>query len=200
VRPESQPPGDHPSATALANSLGFTRVRALWQMRRSLFAPLPEVATPTDVHLRDFQPGADDAAWLALNAKAFANHPEQGRWTIDDLRIRMAEPWFDPAGFLLAERAGELIGFHWTKIHGSAGEQHHHDPIGEVYVLGVDPGAQSAGLGAALTVAGLAYLRRRGLSQVMLYVDESNTAATRLYGKLGFVRWTTDVSFARSNP
>lgn len=188
--------GDHPSATALANTLGFTRARVLWQMRRSLFAPLPPVALPDGVRIRAFRPGEDDDAWLALNAKAFADHPEQGRWTHDDLRIRIAEPWFDPAGFLLAEREGKLTGFHWTKIHGGAHDDDH-DPIGEVYVLGVDPDAHSGGLGAALTVEGLAYLRRRGLGQVMLYVDESNVAAIGLYTKLGFVRWTTDVSFAR---
>lgn len=196
--------GDHPSANALANSLGFHRARVLWQMRRSLFAPMPPVVLPDDVTIRAFVPGRDDEPWLALNAKAFAAHPEQGRWTMGDLRVRMAEPWFDSAGFLLAERDGRLLGFHWTKIHGELPHRgheerpHQHDPIGEVYVLGVDPDAHTSGLGGALTVEGLRHLRRSGLEQVMLYVDESNVPAIGLYTKLGFVRWSTDVSFARS--
>jgi mycothiol synthase len=95
--------GDHPSASALALSLGFTRARVLWQMRRSLFADLPEATLPPGVRLRPFRPGEDDEAWVELNQKAFAGHPEQGRWELRDLRLRMQERWFDPDGFLLAE-------------------------------------------------------------------------------------------------
>jgi mycothiol synthase len=191
--------GDHPSAGALAVELGFARARVLFQMRRSLFAPLPERELPPGVTLRAFEPGRDEQEWVRVNARAFADHPDQGRWTIDDLRVRMAEPWFDPAGFLLAVDAdtGALLGFHWTKVHGR--DQHQHDPIGEVYVLGVDPAAHGRGLGGALTVAGLRHLRAVGLDQAMLYVDESNKPAVRLYTGLGFAVWSTDVSYRRSS-
>src|SRR5262245_35234091 len=94
--------GDHPSANALALSLGFVRARVLWQMRRSLFAPVPAPHLPDGVTLRPFRPGADEPAWLALNRRAFAGHPDQGRWTATDLRARLAEAWFEPDGFLLA--------------------------------------------------------------------------------------------------
>src|SRR5690606_20200455 len=140
-------PGDHPAAATLARRLGFSRTRVLYQLRRPLDDPLPAPSLAAGVRLRTFRPGADETAWLKLNARAFADHPEQGRWTADDLRLRMAEPWFDPAGFLLAEREpdGRLLGFHWTKVHGEKtgpADGHQHAPIGEVYVLGVDPDAQ----------------------------------------------------------
>ena len=95
-------------------------------------------------------------------------------------------------------RAGRAVGFHWTKIHGQdRTEAHHaHEAIGEVYVVGVDPAERGSGLGRALTLVGLRYLRSRGLFQVMLYVDESNTAAIGLYESLGFTHWDTDVMFA----
>ncbi len=196
--------GDHPSASALALSLGFERHRVLLQMRRSLHAPIAAPIWPDGVEVRAFRPGVDDEAWVAVNARAFAELPDQGRWTIEDLRVRMAEPWFDANGFLLAwcgdQPDAQLLGFHWTKVHGSLraeGSDHVHDPVGEVYVLGVDPAAQGLGLGAALTLAGLRYLRARGLEQVMLYVDESNPRAVELYRGYGFVRWTTDVCFRR---
>jgi mycothiol synthase len=202
--------GQHPGATALARRTGFEQARALWQMRRSLLAPLPPVILPTGVRLRTFVVGQDEAAWMAVNSRAFADHPEQGRWGIDEVRLREQEPWFDPAGFFLAERDGaggaELVGFHWTKIHGghvhgdegSHIEDHGHEPIGEVYVVGVDPSMQGGGLGKALTIAGLQHLRSRGLTQAMLYVDESNTGAIRVYESLDFARWDTDVSYRRT--
>nr|BFE67491.1 mycothiol synthase [Actinoplanes digitatis] len=187
--------GDEEGARAFAAKSGFTRSRVLWQMRRGL-AGLPAIPLPDGVDLRAFVPGADDEAWLAVNARAFAHHPEQGRWTADDLRLRLAEPWFDPSGFLLAVDPADdrLLGFHWTKVHPAEGEE---PAIGEVYVLGVDPGGHRRGLGAALSVAGLRHLAGLGLSHALLYVDESNTAAVALYRRLGFEVYSTDVMYSR---
>lgn len=196
--------GDHPAATRLAASLGFRAVRVLWQMRRSLLAPLPTVTLPEGVRLRTFRPGQDDEEWLALNAAAFADHPEQGGWTLEDLHARMREAWFDPRGFLVADREEDgsrrMVAFHWTKIHGEDaghGPGHGHEPIGEVYVVGVSPTQQGAGLGRAMTVAGLRWLRRAGLRQAMLYVEADNAAALAVYRALGFTHWDTDVMFTR---
>jgi mycothiol synthase len=183
--------GDLPAATRLAAAAGFERVRALWQMRRSLREP---VATPEfgeGITLRTFAGGRDADEWLRVNSRAFAGHPEQGSWTREDLALREREPWFNPDGFFLAERAGKLVGFHWTKIHPE-------EPLGEVYVVGIDPDERGTGLGRALTLAGLRYLRERGLPEVMLYVDESNSPAIRLYESLGFARRRTDAMFARA--
>jgi mycothiol synthase len=182
--------GDEPGARAFAEKNGFVRARVLWQMRRSLTDPLPEAPLPAGVTLRHFRPGVDDATWLAVNSRAFAHHPEQGRMTEADLQARIDEPWFDAEGFLLAvDIQDTVLGFHWTKVHP--------DGTGEIYVLGVDPGGQSRGLGAALSVAGLAYLAGRGVTEAMLYVDESNTAAVQLYRKLGFDVFAADVMYAR---
>ena len=190
--------GDLPAASRLAAAAGFERVRALWQMRRSLQAQLGRPQLADGVTIRTFVVGQDEDTWTALNARAFASHPEQGAWTRADLDLREKEPWFDPAGFFLAERDGNTVGFHWTKIHGQNGPDadHAHEAIGEVYVVGVDPAERGSGLGRALTLVGLRYLRSRGLFQVMLYVDESNTAAIGLYESLGFTHWDTDVMFA----
>ena len=188
--------GEHPGAVALATTLGFTQARVLWQMRRSLLAPLAEPHLPEGVHLRPFVVGADEREFLRVNNAAFDWHPEQGGWDLDQVKLREAEPWFDPNGFLLAVDAYDrLLGFHWTKVHGDGG--HSHEPIGEVYVLGVDPSARGMHLGAALTLAGLRHLRDGGLRQVMLYVEADNDAAVRVYRDLGFTRWDTDVSYVR---
>lgn len=190
--------GEHPGAARLAERMGFRRSRVLWQMRRSLHAPLPQPEWPDGVEVRTFVPGRDEEEVLAVNNRAFSDHPEQGKWTLDDILTREREPWFDPTGFFLAVRDRHILGFHWTKVHGTDPASHGHEPIGEVYVVGVDPDAQGMRLGRALTLVGLRGLRARGLAQVMLYVDESNGAAIRLYESLGFARWDTDVSYRRS--
>ena len=186
--------GDLPAAAALAASAGLSRTRALWRMTRSLRVPLAEPRLAPGISVRTFVPGQDEPEWLIVNGRAFADHPEQGRWTREDIDVREREPWFDPAGFFLAERGGRLVGFHWTKIH-PAGPAPGSAPVGEVYVLGIDPAGQGTGLGRALTLLGLHYLRDRGLGEVMLYVEESNVAAIKLYESLGFARASTDVMY-----
>lgn len=193
--------GDLPAATALAGERGYARARTLLQMRRDLAGVDGEPpALPDGVRVLPFRPGRDEAAWLAVNARAFATHPEQGGWTAEDLALREAEPWFDPAGFFLAWRGdpdegGTLLGFHWTKVHppGDAGDE----AIGEVYVLGIDPDAQGGGLGRALTDTGLAHLRGRGLREALLYVEADNAPAVGLYERRGFTRFAVDVSWRR---
>jgi len=234
--------GDAEPAAGLAAAMGFRRSRVLFQMRRPLSTPLPPVVLPDGVTLRTFQVGRDEKAWTELNNLAFADHPDQGGWGLDEIELRENEPWFDPQGFFLAERDGRLVGSHWTKVHGGHGgdephehdpadpehgagdehpphehdpadpehgagdehpphehpphEHHDHPPIGEVYVVAVHPDEQGRGLGPALTLTGLHHLRESGLASVLLYVDESNTTAVRVYERLGFTRHATDVMYA----
>ena len=191
--------GEHPAAARMAAAGGFEATRVLWQMRRSLDGALPAYRLPEGVSLRTFVVGQDEAAWTEVNNRAFAEHPDQGGWSVDEVRVREREPWFDPEGFFLAERADKLVGFHWTKVHGAHahGDDHPHEAVGEVYVVGVDPSEQGNGLGPALTLVGLHHLQQQGLPSVMLYVDETNTNAIRVYERLGFTRHTRDVCFSR---
>ena len=190
--------GNHEAAAELAARYGYRPVRELWKMRLTTSAAQlpdePDGGLPGGATLRAFVPGQDEEAWLAANRAAFAHHPEQGNMTRADLDARMAEPWFDPAGFLLAVDSGDrVLGFHWTKVHPRHGG---HPAIGEVYVVGVTPEAQGTGLGKALTIAGIRHLQRQGLHAVMLYVDADNIPAVALYRRLGFSRWDVDVMYA----
>jgi mycothiol synthase len=211
-------------AQRLADRLGLVAVRELLQLRRSPIGNWP-VQLPDGVSLRTFEVGRDEEAFLGVNARAFSWHPEQGRLSLADLRSEEAAAWFDPAGFFLAvgrtdesdtvgrtdesdtEATGRLFGFHWTKVHPQdptppldrppadpgAGD----GPIGEVYVVGVDPLSPIRGLGSPLTAAGLNYLAGRGLSTVMLYVESDNAPALALYRRYGFEHAQSDVVYAR---
>ncbi len=184
--------GDHPAAVRLAARHGFTRVRELWVMRRSASEDLPAPATPPGVEVRGYRP-TDAEALLAVNAAAFADHPEQGAMDAADLAARTAEPWFDPQGLLLAlDEDGSLLGFHWTKQHSPA--------LGEVYVVAIAPRAQGRGLGRALTLAGLHHLVDLGVAEIQLYVESGNLPARAVYERLGFThrQGDTHVMYART--
>jgi len=198
--------GDRPASSAFASAHGFERARVLFQFSRDLadfpwpaawpegigrnwpVGDAPAAGLAPGVRLRPFRTGVDEEAWLRVNAAAFADHPEQGRWTGEDLAARQAETWFDPDGLIVAEDEEGLAGFHWTKVE---------DGLGEVYVLGVDPRAQGTGLGRTLTLAGLAHLAAHGIREVDLYVDESNPKAVKLYRSQGFALARTDVQWAK---
>jgi mycothiol synthase len=194
--------GTLPAARAVADARGLVVVRELMQMRRTLH-DLPELVVPQGITLRTYRGSSDDAELLRVNNAAFSWHPEQGGWDQSELDERRRESWFDPEGLFLAfengrgDGSGDLLGFHWTKVHAD-------EPgLGEVYVVGVDPAAQGRGLGRALTVVGLHYLADRlglhGRPEVMLYVEADNTAAVNTYERLGFAVSSVDTAYQASS-
>jgi mycothiol synthase len=181
--------GDSPAAQALATGVGMIRQRELLIMERPLDDELPEPRVPPGVQIRTFVPGQDEQEWLRVNAAAFASHPEQALIDLDDLKDRMVEPWFDPNGFFVATIDDAMVGFHWTK--------QHQDQLGEVYVLGIAPSAARQGLGKALLLTGLRWLRQRGNLRVKLYVESDHRAAIELYLTYGFATASRDVMYAQ---
>ncbi len=184
-------PDDHDDEAA--SRAGLRHQRDLLQQRVPI--PLAEQPRwPAGIEVRPFVPGQDDAAWLEVNNRAFADHPEQGGWVESTLERRLAEPWFDPKGFLLAFDADGLAGYCWTKVHPPTPT----DPeLGEIFVIGVDPSRQGTGLGRALVVGGLASLADRGVRTGMLFVDRGNEAALGLYAQLGFTTYRVDRAYER---
>lgn len=181
--------GDVPAARSLAAAHGLPVVRELWQMALDPLAVPAARDLPAGLTVRTFEPGRDEDAWVHLNARAFAGHPEQGRLTRADLADRTAEAWFDPAGLLLAEADGRAVAYAWAKVPDPD------VPEGEVYALGVDPDAQGQGLGPALTARLLDYLAGRGVTRVVLYTEGDNHPAIRVYRAAGFERSAVDVVY-----
>lgn len=183
--------GDLPAARALATNQGYTEVRRLLVMQRDLSIPVPEATFDDEVTVRPFTE-ADGDAWLRVNAKAFAHHPEQGNMTWDDLRARMGETWFDPEDFFVATIPGEdgaerLVGFHWTKKHS--------DTLAEVYVIAVDPDFGGRGLGRNLLNHGLQHMVDNGAEQVILYVESDQPHVVRLYESSHFTVTNADIMY-----
>ena len=194
--------GDLEAAHNLATSFNFEKIRTVLQMSKSLsdIQPLPII--DKEINIRSFLPGLDSKEWLELNNKVFKDHPEQGSWQLSDLNHRISEDWFDEKGFFVVEKAGKVIGSTWTKVHGAhshdhGGEEssHAHPAIGEIYITAVDPAHAGLGIGKALTITALNYLKYQGLTDAMLYVDFDNKAALNLYDSLGFELSSKDVLY-----
>jgi mycothiol synthase len=191
--------GDLPNAKAIATSLKLER---LWS-NLLMSKPLSEIQpVKSKYSIRTFIPDFDNQAFLLLNNKVFANYPDQGGWSEDDIKVRLNESWFDEKGFFVAEDKGKLIGFCWTKIHGAhthshTGEDddHGHEALGEIYILAVNPDYRGQGVGRDLTITGLNYLKYQGLNNVMLYVGVENKSAFNLYKSLGFNEFGSDVMY-----
>jgi mycothiol synthase len=183
--------------STLAARLGFRIQRELAFMTARLNGAVPDPDVPAGLQVRPFRPGADDEELLRVNNAAFEGHPENGGWDLAELRGRLDRAWFDPEGLLTAWRDDRLVAFHWTKWHGHDSEEAPaHEPVGEVYVLGVDPAAHGQGLGRAMLRAGMQHLQQRGCRTVILYVDTASTAAVRLYEQEGFHTEYLEVCYA----
>jgi mycothiol synthase len=182
--------GDHPASRILAERTGFEAIRTLYQLRMPVPGRSTGSADSDGIVIDTFRPGDDDAAWIELNARVFADHPEQGSLTIDDLHARMDERWFDADDFLVARHDGALVAYNWLKVEGL-------DEPGEIYVVGVDRAYAGRGLGRTLMERAFDRLRARGITTAALYVDADNEGAVHLYRSLGFSDHTVDVQYRR---
>ncbi len=183
-------PGRH-----LARAFTMAPTRRLLHMHRHP-GPPPHWPQPEGASIRAFQPGADDEMLLALNNRVFAGHPENGNWTGEDLRGRLAQPWFRPDDLLVLEVSGVPAGFCWLKVEERNGEGR----VGEVYVIGTAPEYHGKGLGRYLLSEGLRHLSERGVDAVAVYVDQSNERAVALYWSFEFHHHHVDVLYSLPLP
>ena len=181
-----------PRLSEVALRAGFIADRELLKLERQLSGGspgnLPDARLPQGIRLAPFATGRDEPAWLEVNNAAFADHPENGRWTTEILENRMGQTWFRPEELLMAWDGSTLAGFCWCKRVGGEGE---------IYVLAVAPGTQGSGLGRALVLNGLALMEEKGDRVAFLYVDANNHRALGLYRSLGFSTDHVDRSFVR---
>ena len=92
---------------------------------------------------------------------------------------------------LLAEQAGEAVGFLIAHL-GSKGRGH-------IITIDVLQEYRRSGVGKALLLAGLGYLKLRGNTDVELYVDADHDRALGLYRSAGFVPAGHDVLYVSSS-
>jgi ribosomal protein S18 acetylase RimI-like enzyme len=103
-------------------------------------------------------------------------------WRLDEGGLDEALSATPTSRFRVALRDGVPEGIGGYAIVGRAGRR------GFLQRLAVDPAVQGGGLGRALVLDGLAWLRRRGAERVVVNTQEANERALQLYERLGFRR------------
>lgn len=128
-------------------------------------------APPVGVRLRRGTRG-DRAPALEVDGLAFP-----GFWRLDERGLAEARSATPSARFRVAVLHGDVAGYAVT---GRAGAR------GYLQRLAVAPSAQGHGLGRALVIDSLRWLRRRRTAQVVVNTQVGNARALELYQGLGF--------------
>ena len=91
----------------------------------------------------------------------------------------------DDAVVFVAERNGAAVGYVYAGIEPFSWKELR-DTAGFVHDVVVDPDARHAGAASALMEAAAAWVRSKNVANVMLGTAAKNTAAQRLFQRLGF--------------
>jgi mycothiol synthase len=164
--------GSQAGARAFAAACGFVVLaRDLFLSRGA--APF-SAAIPRGVRLRAYEPGRDEAAWVALSNATLSRDtgftPETEAAVASYARI--------PGFALWMAEAGAPIGFcHLER----------RDGVGYVQAIGVLAEHTGRGVGAALLSRGIETLRAAGAARIELCTEENNARAHALYARAGFV-------------
>jgi mycothiol synthase len=175
----------NPAAAAFAVQAGYPTIRYGFQMRRPLDEPIPEVALPGGLEVRQVLPEHHRAIWDS-DVEAFQDHWEARVRTEHDFVRTFTDPDFDPTMWQVAWAGDEVAGSIMNNIYPEANARVGLD-IGWLDHVSVRRPWRGRGLASALIVRSLRIHRDRGMAVAALGVDADNpTGALRLYEKFGF--------------
>ncbi len=165
--------------TDLLKEEGFSQVREYWMMKWQ-DESVPSVELPQGFSIEGFQPGDEERLTRVQNASF------TGSWgfcpnTIEEVSYLAGMSICTPDGILFLAHGAETAGYCWTSVLGDA-----RNPVGVIWMIGVAPAYRGQGLGNPILMAGMEYLKSRGVGSITLDVDGGNTLAIKLYTSVGF--------------
>jgi ribosomal protein S18 acetylase RimI-like enzyme len=161
-----------PAEQAPFLAAGFSVREHLHLLTRSIGLPLPP--SLDDVPLRRSRRG-DREQLLTVDRAAFPPF-----WRLDGAGLDDALAATPSSRLRVSDRPDGSPGLGAYAVTGRAG------PRGYLQRLAVDPGLQRRGIGSALVVDALRWLRRWGAREALVNTQEDNSAALALYESLGF--------------
>jgi mycothiol synthase len=165
---------------------GFRAVHYAWKMSLPQLdaAPLPK--WPAGYEVRSFVPGRDEQTAVSLENECFADGWEYLPVEVGEIEGFVRSPSFRADGVIFAVHGGRVVGECWNWIDDERIARTG-DNRGDIWCLCVHPQHRGRGLGRALLLAGVDWLRSRGIESAYLSVDGANDRAKHLYPSVGFV-------------
>ena len=140
--------------------------------------PLSEPST-TELQLRPFERGKDEADILRVYSTAFAWHPEVNQWD-RSIGGRLDDNTIDPTNILVYEVESKIVAFCVLANVELAGRT-----TGFVDVFAIDPNVAGCGLGTAMERAISNVFQERGLRWMTLVTESTNYAMNRIQLRAG---------------
>ena len=167
--------------------LGFRCTHCYLELRLSLAdICLPDVAQ-SNYSYRHLQSG-DEHDLTRLQNRCFADAWEYNPNTTEDIVYAVTRSHCSPADIILIYEGDKPIGYCWTRTKCGA-DLINGEEKGRIHMLGIDPDYQGKGIGRNALLAGLNYLKNKGVQTVELEVASENKAALALYRSTGFTEW-----------
>jgi mycothiol synthase len=177
-------PEESVSTRKLFTKIGFRFIRYFLELRLDLSEVHVKNMNRIAPRCRHLRRGEEDKL-VHIQNQSFADTWGFNPNTLEEIVYRTGLANYSPEDVILAFDGDNVIGYCWTKIY--VGEARlTKDGQGRIYMLGVDPDHRGKGVGKEVLLAGLLYLKSKGLGIVELTVDSKNEAACALYRSAGF--------------
>lgn len=157
--------------------------------------PAPE--WPPGYGIRTFVPGEDERTSVEIENQSFHGEWEYTPVEVGEIEGFVRSPAFRADGILYATHHGQVVGECWNWIEQGEHSAQTEEKRGDVWCLCVHPRHRTQGLGRALLLAGVQWLREQGVTAAYLAVDGANERAKHLYESVGFVTRRTDIWYRK---
>ena len=177
-------PEENMSARKLFTKMGFRFIRRFLELRLDLSEVHVPNADRIGPRCRNLKRGEEDKL-VQIQNRSFADTWGFNPNTLEEIVYRTGLPNCAPEDIILACDEDTVIGYCWTKTYVGKNKATRGGK-GRISMLGVDPDHRGKGIGKEVLLAGLSYLKSKGLGFVELTVDSKNKAARALYRPAGF--------------
>ncbi len=184
---------DNVATKSLLSGIGFRFVRRFLQLSLDLSKVRWQDINQAALQYCHLQPGEEEKLTQIQN-RSFAGTWGYNPNTVEEISYQINLMNCSPDEVVLTCDRDKTIGYCWTRVTSDAatGERK-----GQIRMLGVDPDYRGKGVGKGVLLAGLSYIKSKGLQVAELTVDSGNKAACALYRSVGFKVWASSLWYEK---